>query len=96
MRDLEKLAAELRAGKINRFDFLRGAAGLGLTAAAAVSASTPSTPCRCWPPANPNVTPAQVAKKAKYLIGFSQSELNNGWRVAETDQHGRRGQEARR
>ena len=41
MRDLEKLAAELRAGKINRFDFLRAAAGLGLSAAAAASVLDP-------------------------------------------------------
>ena len=84
MRDLQQLAADLRAGKINRFDFLRGAAGLGLTAAAAISALDPFNAMQVLAAANPNVTPAKVAKKGKYLIGFSQSELNNGWRVAET------------
>jgi len=84
MRDLQQLAADLRAGKINRFDFLRGAAGLGLTAAAAVSALDPFNALSVLAATNPNVTPASTAKKAKYLIGFSQSELNNGWRVAET------------
>ena len=84
MRDLQQLAADLRAGKINRFDFLRGAAGLGLTAAAAVSALDPFNALSVLAATNPNVTPAKVAKKGKYLIGFSQSELNNGWRVAET------------
>lgn len=85
MRDLQQLAADLRAGKINRFDFLRGAAGLGLTAAAAVSALDPFNALSVLAATNPNVTPASTAKKAKYLIGFSQSELNNPWRTAESD-----------
>ncbi len=84
MRELEKLGAELRAGKIDRFDFLRGAAGLGLTAAAAVSVLDPANAIRVLAAVNPNATPAHRAKKAKYLIGFSQSELNNPWRTAES------------
>ena len=87
MRDLERLAAELRAGKINRFDFLRGAAGLGLSAAAAASVLDPLNAMGVMAAArpNPNHTPAHPPKKAKYLIGFSQSELNNPWRTAESD-----------
>jgi ABC-type sugar transport system substrate-binding protein len=86
MRDLDKLAAELRAGKINRFDFLRGAAGLGLSAAAAASVLDPVNAMAVMAASkgNPLVTPAHPPKKAKYLIGFSQSELNNTWRFAET------------
>ena len=34
---------------------------------------------------NPSKTPAQVTKKAKYSVGFAQSELTNPWRTAETD-----------
>ncbi|HWE61112.1 MAG TPA: ABC transporter substrate-binding protein [Chloroflexota bacterium] len=85
MRDLERLAAELRAGTIDRFDFLRAAAGLGLSAAAAAAVLDPFNALSVRAAANPNVTPAHPAKKAKYLIGFSQSELDNGWRSAETD-----------
>src|SRR5918912_1612421 len=85
MRELENLAAELRAGKINRFDFLRGAAGLGLSAAAAASALDPFNALAVMAACNPNQTPAHAPKKAKYLIGFSQSELNNPWRTAESD-----------
>ena len=85
MRDLQQLTADLRAGKINRFDFLRGAAGLGLTAAAAISALDPFNALQVLAASNPNLTPAKVAKKGKYLIGFSQSELDNGWRSAETN-----------
>ncbi|HEY8282961.1 MAG TPA: ABC transporter substrate-binding protein [Chloroflexota bacterium] len=85
MRDLETLGAELRAGKINRFDFLRAAAGLGLSAAAAVVVLDPFNAIQVMAAANPNVTPAHPKAKAKHLIGFSQSELNNPWRTAETD-----------
>lgn len=85
MRDLEKLAAELRAGKINRFDFLRATAGLGLSAAAAASVLDPFNAMSVLAGTNPNMTPAHPPKKTKYLIGFSQSELNNPWRTAESD-----------
>jgi ribose transport system substrate-binding protein len=85
MRDLDKLANELRAGKIDRFDFLRATAGLGLSVAVAASALDPFNALAVRAAANPNVTPAHPAKKAKYLIGFSQSELDNGWRSAETN-----------
>jgi ribose transport system substrate-binding protein len=74
----------LRAGKINRFDFLRGAAGLGLTAAAAVSVLDPASAVRVLAAANPNATPAHPPMKSKYLIGFSQSELTNAWRTTES------------
>jgi ABC-type sugar transport system substrate-binding protein len=86
MRELETLADELRAGKINRFDFLRGAAGLGLGAAAAASILDPFNAISVMAASktNPLITPAHPAKKSKYLIGFSQSELNNTWRFAET------------
>ncbi len=85
MRELDKLAAELRSGRINRFDFLRAAAGLGLTAAAAASALDPFNALSVMAATNPNVTPAHPTQKSKYKIGFSQSELNNGFRVTETD-----------
>ena len=85
MRELEKLAAELRAGGINRSDFLRGAAGLGLTAAVAITALDPFNAMSVLAASNPNSSPAHPAKKSKYLIGFSQSELDNGWRTAETN-----------
>jgi len=85
MRELDKLATDLRSGRINRFDFLRGAAGLGLSAAAAASVLDPFNALGVMAAANPNVTPAHPVKKAKHLIGFSQSELNNGFRVAETN-----------
>lgn len=85
MRDLDKLAAELRAGKIDRFAFLRASAGLGLSAAAAASLLDPFNAISVLAATNPNVTPAHPKKKSKYLIGFSQSELDNGWRSAETN-----------
>ena len=85
MRELDKLAADLRSGRINRFDFLRAAAGLGLTAAATASALDPFNAMSVLAAGNPNVTPAHPKSKSKYLIGFSQSELTNGWRLAETN-----------
>ena len=84
MRELDKLATDLRAGRINRFDFLRGVAGLGITATVAAAALDPFNAMQVLAAANPNSTPAHPKKKAKYLIGFSQSELDNGWRTAET------------
>ena len=59
MRDLEKLAGELRAGRINRFDFLRGAAGLGLSAAAAASVLDPFNAMQVMAASkgNPLITP---------------------------------------
>jgi len=85
MRELDKLAAELRAGRINRFDFLRAAAGLGLSAAAAASVLDPFNALSVLAATNPNVTPAHPMKKSSYKIGFSQSELNNGFRLTETN-----------
>ncbi|HVA89766.1 MAG TPA: ABC transporter substrate-binding protein [Chloroflexota bacterium] len=85
MRELNYLAADLRAGKINRFDFLRGAAGLGITVAVAASALDPFNAMQVMAAVNPNITPAHPKMKAKRLIGFSQSELDNGWRSAETN-----------
>jgi ribose transport system substrate-binding protein len=85
MRELESLAAELRAGRINRFDFLRGAAGLGIATSVAIATLDPVNAMRVLAAGNPNLTPAHTAKKAKYKIGFSQSELDNGWRTAESD-----------
>src|SRR5205823_259130 len=84
MRELENLAVELRAGRINRFDFLRAAAGLGLSAAAAASLLDPFNALSVMAAANPNVTPAHPAQKAKYLIGFSQITLSVSWRTAES------------
>ncbi len=82
--ELETLAAELRAGRINRFDFLRASAALGLTAAAAASVLDPFNALSVMAATNPNVTPAHPMKKSKYLIGFSQSELTNGFRSTES------------
>ncbi len=79
MRDLMELADALRAGKMGRSEFVRAAAALGVGAAGfAAVGFNPAF-------ADPNATPTQAAKKSKYVIGFSQSELNNGWRVAESD-----------
>jgi ribose transport system substrate-binding protein len=85
MRELETLAAELSAGKINRFDFLRAAAGLGISTAVAIAALDPFNAMSVLAATNPNVSPYKGPKKAKYKIGFSQSELDNGWRTAESD-----------
>ncbi len=86
MRELDKLAMDLRAGRINRFDFLRAAAGLGIGAAAAASVLDPMNALSVMAASkpNPNITPAHPPKKSKYLIGFSQSELNNAFRSTET------------
>ncbi len=77
MRDIPGLLRELNAGRIDRPHFLR------LTAAAAAATALPLGARPAFAAANPNATPAQITKKAKYLIGFSQSELNNAWRFAE-------------
>lgn len=77
MRDISGFLRELNAGRIDRPQFLR------LTAAAAAAAALPLGARPVFAAANPNVTPAQITKKDKYLIGFSQSELNNAWRFAE-------------
>jgi ABC-type sugar transport system substrate-binding protein len=77
LRDIPGLLRELNAGRIDRPHFLR------LTAAAAAATALPLGARPAFAAANPNATPAQITKKAKYLIGFSQSELNNAWRFAE-------------
>ncbi len=77
MRDISDILRDLKTGRIDRTEFLRLAAGLGAASALPLGLR-PATAA-----ANPNVTPATITKKAKYLIGFSQSELNNAWRFAE-------------
>ncbi len=66
---------------LQRREFLRRSAALGL----AVGAGRVLVPFAAYAAGNPNATPAKAAKKAKYLIGFSQSELNGTWRTAESD-----------
>lgn len=79
MRDLIELLNALRAGTLSRASFLRAAAALGVgSAALATVGVNPAV-------ADPDVTPTHAPKRATYAIGFSQSELNNGWRVAESD-----------
>lgn len=79
MRDISDILRDLRTGRIDRPEFLRLAAVLG--AASVVPFGL--RPTLAGAAANPNATPATIAKKSKYLIGFSQSELNNAWRFAE-------------
>jgi ABC-type sugar transport system substrate-binding protein len=78
LRDISSILGDLRTGRIDRPEFLRLVATAG-----AVSATSLGMPQLAWAAANPNATPASPPKKAKYLIGFSQSELNNAWRFAE-------------
>ncbi len=79
MRDISDLLRALNAGRIDRPEFLRLTAALGAASALPIGLR----PLSAAAAANPNVTPATVTKKEKYLIGFSQSELNNAWRFAE-------------
>ena len=79
MADISELLRDLRAGRINRPEFLRISAALGATSLIPIGLH----PTLAAAAANPNMTPASPPKKAKYLIGFSQSELNNAWRFAE-------------
>ena len=67
---------------LHRREFLRLSATLGF-ATAASGVLVPSF--SAFAAANPNVTPAKLPKKSKYLIGFSQSELNGTWRTAESE-----------
>jgi ABC-type sugar transport system substrate-binding protein len=76
---MSDILRDLRAGRIDRAEFLRLATVLG--AASAVPFGL--RPAFAAAAANPNATPATITKKSKYLIGFSQSELNNAWRFAE-------------
>jgi ABC-type sugar transport system substrate-binding protein len=76
---MTEILGALRSGRIDRPEFLRLAGAIG--AASALPAAWHSSIAAAA--ANPNQTPAQVPKKSKYLIGFSQSELNNAWRFAE-------------
>ncbi len=79
MRDISTILTDLRTGRLDRPEFLRL-----LAAAGAVSATTLGIdPLFAAAAGNPNATPASPPKKSKYLIGFSQSELNNAWRFAE-------------
>ena len=79
MRNLSDCLRDLRSGRLSRTEFLR------LTAALGAAATLPFGTGRLAASAltNPNMTPATITKKSKYLIGFSQSELNNAWRFAE-------------
>lgn len=79
MQDPSEILRDLRAGRIGRSEFLRLSAVLG--ASAALPFGVGMSPA--FAALNANETPAKITKKAKYLIGFSQSELNNAWRFAE-------------
>lgn len=80
--DVEEL---LKRGDLNRGEFIRAAGMLGvsLTTVGAVlnggSDVAEAAACR------PSATPAKVARKAHYKVGFAQSELTNPWRTAETN-----------
>ena len=67
---------------VDRNEFLRLSASLGVLASAGGLVLDPRA---AFAAGNPNQTPAKVAKKSKYLIGFSQSELNGTWRTAESE-----------
>jgi len=79
LREISDILRDLRTGRIDRPEFLRLAAAI----AAATSVPFGLRPSLAAAATNPNETPATITKKAKYLIGFSQSELNNAWRFAE-------------
>jgi ABC-type sugar transport system substrate-binding protein len=79
LADSSDILRGLRTGRIDRPEFLRLAAALGAASVVPLGLR----PSFAAAAANPNATPAQITKKAKYLIGFSQSELNNAWRFAE-------------
>jgi ABC-type sugar transport system substrate-binding protein len=80
--DLEDL---LKRGDLTRGEFIRAAGMLGvsMTAIGAVlnGGSDVAEAAAC----QPSRTPASVARKAKYSVGFAQSELTNPWRTAETE-----------
>jgi len=78
MRDLMILADALRAGKLVRSEFLRAVATVGVGTAGLAAVGLPAF-------ADANATPTHPPRKAKYSIGFSQSELNSDWRKAESD-----------
>ncbi|GAC1469978.1 MAG: ABC transporter substrate-binding protein [Chloroflexota bacterium] len=80
-KDLEEL---LKHGDLDRGQFIRASAMLGVSMSAVGAilnggADVAAAACR------PSSTPARVPRKAKYKVGFSQSELNNPWRTAETE-----------
>jgi galactofuranose transport system substrate-binding protein len=80
----EELIERLRRRELTRAEFLRAAVALGVsipTIATLLNGGSDVALAGC----DPSKTPASVTKKSKYTVGFSQSELNNPWRTAETD-----------
>lgn len=81
-RDLEEL---LKRGDLNRGEFIRAAAMLGVSMSAVGAVLNGGADVAAAASCRPSGTPAHVPKKAKYSVGFAQSELTNPWRTAETN-----------
>jgi len=79
--DLEDL---LKSGDLTRAQFIRAAAMLGVSMTTVGAALNGGSDVAEAAACKPSRTPAHVAKKTKYKVGFAQSELNNPWRTAET------------
>jgi len=80
--DLEDL---IKRGDLNRGEFIRAAAMLGVSMSAVGAVLNGGTDVADAAACKPSRTPAKVPKKANYKVGFAQSELTNPWRTAETD-----------
>ena len=80
--DLEEL---LKRGDLNRGEFIRAAGMLGVSMSAVGAVLNGGADVAEAASCRPSRTPAKVAPKAHYKVGFAQSELTNPWRTAETD-----------
>ena len=80
--DLEDL---IKRGDLNRGEFIRAAAMLGISMSAVGAVLNGGSDVAEAAACKPSKTPAKVTKKAHYKVGFAQSELTNPWRTAETD-----------
>lgn len=81
-RDLEEL---LKRGDLTRGEFIRAAGMLGVSFSAVGAVLNGGADVAAAAACHPSATPARVAKKGHYKVGFAQSELTNPWRTAETD-----------
>ena len=80
--DLEDL---LKSGDLTRNEFIRASAMLGVSIFTVGKVLNGGSDVAEAASCRPSSTPARVANKAKYKVGFAQSELTNPWRTAETD-----------
>ena len=80
--DLEDL---LKHGSLTRGEFIRAAGMLGVSLSAVGAVLNGGADVAEAATCHPSATPARMAKKAHYKVGFAQSELTNPWRTAETD-----------